>query len=113
MIEFAWVSTPFASGNQPIYCSYTNASLCGSNWDHYANPQVDSLFNQALSTVNDTKAASVYNQADALLWKDMATLPLFQQPNVYNWSTKYGNIVPNPSNNGIPWNAHMWGLKSS
>jgi peptide/nickel transport system substrate-binding protein len=87
--------------------------LCGSNWDHYANPQVDSLFNQALSTVNDTKAASVYNQADALLWKDMATLPLFQQPNVYNWSTKYGNIVPNPSNNGIPWNAHMWGLKSS
>ena len=24
--EFAWVTTPFVSGNQPIYCSYTNAS---------------------------------------------------------------------------------------
>ena len=58
IIEFAWVSTPFASGNQPIYCSYTNSNLCGENWNHYANPQVDELFNQALTTLDPTKAAS-------------------------------------------------------
>ena len=28
--EFAWVPTPFVSANQPIYCSYTNASKCGA-----------------------------------------------------------------------------------
>ena len=39
IIEFAWVATPFASANQSIYCSYTNANLCGQNWNHYANPR--------------------------------------------------------------------------
>ena len=112
LIEFAWVSTPFASGNQSIYCSYTNASLCGQNWDHYANKQVDSLMTQALATVDSTKAASLYNQVDSILWNDMVTLPLFENPEVYGWSNKYGNIVPNPSNVGITWNAEAWGLKA-
>ncbi|HEU5214335.1 MAG TPA: ABC transporter family substrate-binding protein [Gaiellaceae bacterium] len=113
LIEFAWVSTPFASGNQSIYCSYTNATLCGSNWDHYANPQVDHLFDQALATVDPNKAGQLYNQIDGLLWKDMATLPLFQQPQLFGWSTKFGNVFPNTSNTGIPWNAHEWGVAKS
>ncbi len=41
--EFAWVTTPFVSGNQPIYCSYTNASNCDENWNHYANAETDKL----------------------------------------------------------------------
>ena len=113
MIEFAWVSTPFASGNQSIYCSYTNTTVCGSNWDHFKDKHVDKYFNQALTTVNPTKAAALYNKVDAALWKDMATLPLFQQPQLFGWSTKFGNIFPNTSSTGIPWNATQWGVKSS
>jgi peptide/nickel transport system substrate-binding protein len=112
IIEFAWVSTPFASGNQPIYCNYTNTAVCGNNWDHYADPKVDQLFVQALSTIDPTQAATLYNQADTLLWKDMATLPLFEQPALYSWSSTYGNISPNPSNFGVTWNDAAWGLKS-
>ncbi|MGE5134019.1 MAG: ABC transporter family substrate-binding protein [Gemmatimonadota bacterium] len=112
LIEFAWVSTPFASGNQSIYCSFTNTAACGQNWDHYANPQVDSAFSQALTATDPAAAAKLYNQADALLWKDMATLPLFQQPQLFGWSSKFGNILPNTSLVGIPWNAQEWGLKS-
>ena len=56
IIEFAWVLTPFASGNQSIYCSYTNAAPCGQNWNHYANTQVDSLFDQAIA---DTRPGQV------------------------------------------------------
>jgi len=112
IIEFAWVQTPFASSNQSIYCSYTNAAVCGENWDHYANPQVDKLFEQALTTVNATTAAGLYNQIDSILWKDMVTLPLFQQPALFGWSSKYGNVIPNTSSIGIPWNAQAWGLKA-
>jgi peptide/nickel transport system substrate-binding protein len=111
--EFAWVNTPFASGNQALYCSYTNASLCGSNYDHYADPQVDTLFDQALATIDPTTAASLYNQADTLMWKDMVTLPLFGNPDVWGWTSTYGNIIPNVSNVGIPWNANQWGVKAS
>ncbi|HKD95684.1 MAG TPA: ABC transporter family substrate-binding protein [Gaiellaceae bacterium] len=113
LIEFAWVSTPFASGNQSIYCSFTNTALCGSNWNHYANPKVDALFDKALTTLSPTKAATLYNKVDAVLWKDMATLPLFQQPQLFGWSSKFGNVFPNTSSTGIPWNAHEWGVKSS
>jgi len=112
IIEFAWVSTPFASGNQGIYCSYTSPALCGQNWDHYANPQVDSLFNQALSTTNATQATTLYNQIDGILWKDMVTLPLFQQPQLFGWTSKYGNVIPNTSNLGFSWNAQEWGMKA-
>jgi peptide/nickel transport system substrate-binding protein len=111
IIEFAWVISPFTSANQSIYCSYTDAANCQNNWDHYADPKVDSLFAQALSTLSNTQAAAVYNQIDGLLWSDMATLPLFQDPDLYGWSSNYGNVVPNTSNVGIPWNANQWGAK--
>jgi len=113
IIEFAWVATPFASSNQPIYCSFTNSNVCGENWNHYANSQVDALFKQALSELDPAKAATLYNQIDALLWKDMVTLPLFQQPQLYTWNTKWANIVPNPSSTGLTWNAQIWGLKAT
>jgi peptide/nickel transport system substrate-binding protein len=111
--EFAWVLSPFDSANQPIYCSYTNTANCGNNWDHYANPAVDSLFTKALSTIDPTQSAALYNQIDTILWKDMVTLPLFQQPQLFGWSTKLGNVVPNTSNVGIPWNAQDWGNKAA
>ena len=113
IIEFAWVSTPFPSGNQPIYCSYTNANLCGENWNHAANPQVDALFTQAAATLDPAKAATLYNQADALLWKNMVTLPLFQQPQLNTWTSTFGNIIPNTSSVGLTWNAQTWGLKAT
>lgn len=112
MIEFAWVNSPFASGNQAIYCSYTNKTVCAANWDHYADPKVDKLFIKALATLDQKQATNYYNQIDSLLWKDMATLPLFQQPQLFGWSSNFVNIVPNTSSIGIPWNAYQWGTKS-
>jgi peptide/nickel transport system substrate-binding protein len=111
IIEFAWVISPFKSGSESIYCSYTDAANCQNNWDHYGDPKVDSLFTQALTSLSQTQATSLYNQIDGLLWSDMATLPLFQAPDLYGWSSSYGNIVPNTSNVGIPWNANQWGAK--
>jgi peptide/nickel transport system substrate-binding protein len=107
--EFAWVLTPFDSGNQPIYCSYTNAAVCGNNWVHYANPTVDKLFTQASGTLDPTQSAAIYNQIDTILWKDMVTLPLFQQPQLFGWSSKLANVVPNTSSVGFTWNAQQWG----
>jgi peptide/nickel transport system substrate-binding protein len=112
MAEFAWVSTPFATGNLSIYCSYTNATLCGQNYDHYANPQEDKLMTEAASALSPAQEASLFNQADALLWKDAVTLPLFAQPQLTTWNAKWGNIFPNPSNEGLTWNAQDWGLKA-
>jgi glutathione transport system substrate-binding protein len=112
IIEFAWVDTPFASGSVSAYCSYTDANDCGENWNHYANPQVDALLTKAETTIDAKQAAALYNQADALMWKDAVTLPLFEEPQLYAWNSKWANIEPNPSNIGLTWNAFDWGLKA-
>jgi peptide/nickel transport system substrate-binding protein len=111
--EFAWVSTPFVSGNQSIYCSYTNTANCGENWIHYANPQVDKLMVAGSAATSQAIEASDYNAADKILWSDMATLPLYQKPQYFAWTNTYGNLIPNTSNLGIPWNANLWGVKAS
>jgi len=111
--EFAWVSTPFLSGNESIYCSYTNTTECADNWDHYANPTVDTdVFNGAAATSSSAEIAD-YNAADKQLWADMDTLPLYQKPQFYAWTDTYGNIVPNASSTGVPWNGNAWGEKTS
>ena len=81
--EFAWVSSPFTSGNQSIYCSYTNTADCGENWIHYANPQVDKLMKEGTQASSQAQEAADYNAADKILWQDMATLPLYQKPQYF------------------------------
>jgi peptide/nickel transport system substrate-binding protein len=111
--EFAWVSTPFLSGNESIYCSYTNTTECADNWDHFAIPQVDSdVFNGA-AALSSAQETADYNAADVLLWSNMATLPLYQKPQFYAWTQTYGNVIPNASSSGVPWNGEDWGVKTS
>lgn len=110
---FAWVATPFISGNLSIYCSYTKGAACGQNWVHYKNPAVDTLMNAGATATSTGTETKDFNAADKILWNDMVTLPLFQAPVLTVWSKSYGNIVPNPSSVGITWNAQTWGVKAS
>ncbi len=109
--EFAWVATPFPSGNQSIYCSYTLGNACGSNWIHFANKTVDALMAAGSSATSPQAEINDYNRADAVLWDQMATLPLYQKPQYYAWSNNIQGIQPNASNSGITWNLPDWSLK--
>jgi peptide/nickel transport system substrate-binding protein len=109
---FAWVSTPFLSGNQSIYCSYTNTSACGQNYDHYANATTTKDVMNGAQATSAAQETADYNAADKQLWADMVTLPLFQDPIFFVWSNKYTGIVPNGSDVGITWNANLWSLKA-
>ncbi|HUY30972.1 MAG TPA: ABC transporter family substrate-binding protein [Acidimicrobiales bacterium] len=106
--EFAWVSTPFLSGNQSIYCSYTLGSQCGSNWNHFANASVTELMQAGSTATHPAAEIADYNKADALLWKNMVTLPLYQKPQYFAWTNKLHNVLPNPSSVGVTWNLFDW-----
>jgi glutathione transport system substrate-binding protein len=111
VIEFAWLPTPFPSGDQSLYCTWRHPAVCGLNWNHFADKHVNNSFRKALTTLNPAKAAIHYHKVDQALWHDMQALPLFQQPQVVGWSSKFGNIFPNTSSTGFPWNAYQWGVK--
>ena len=112
MTEFAWFATPFLSGNQPIYCSYTNPQLCTQNWTHSANAQEDQMLASGASAPSTSKENADFNEADAILWRTMVTLPLYQQPQFWAWSNTLKGVVPNTSNDGITWNAENWAIGS-
>jgi glutathione transport system substrate-binding protein len=106
--EFAWVATPFVSANQSIYCSYTNANNCGQNWTHSANSHVDTLMKTGAEAPSTSKETTDYNEADAILWHNMVTLPLYQKPQFWAWSNTLKGVVPNTSSVGVTWNAENW-----
>jgi peptide/nickel transport system substrate-binding protein len=108
--EFAWVATPFVSSNQSIYCSYTNTNNCGQNWTHSANTQVDSDMKNGAEAASTSQEATDFNKADAILWQNMVTLPLYQKPQFWAWSNKLKNVIPNTSSVGVTWNAENWTL---
>jgi peptide/nickel transport system substrate-binding protein len=108
--EFAWVTTPFVSGNQPIYCSYTNTTECDENWTHSANAKVDKLMATGSAASSSAQEASDYNKADAILWQDMVTLPLYQKPQFFAWSNTLKGVIPNTSSVGVTWNANDWSI---
>ena len=110
--EFAWVSTPFVSGNQPLYCSYTSGSKCSENWNHYANAETDQLMASGSAAPSASQETEDYNKADATLWQNMVTLPLYQQPVFWAWSNNLKGVVPNTSSVGVTWNAENWSLGS-
>ncbi len=110
--EFAWATTPFVSGNQPIYCSYTNSATCGSNWTHSANARVDALMSQGSAAATTVTEVGDYNKADAILWRTMVTLPLYQTPQFFAWSNSLKGVLPNTSSVGVTWNAEDWSIAS-
>ena len=109
MIIFAWTDTPFPSGSDPIFQTKTR-STGAQNYDSYSNRTVDTLIGLAGIELDHARQASLYNQADAILWKDMVTLPLFQKPTLLVYQSRYKNLVNNITTEGPVSTMEQWGL---
>jgi peptide/nickel transport system substrate-binding protein len=105
MIIFAWVDTPFASGNDGIF-----QTKGGQNYNRYSNKALDQLIAQADVALDPAQQANLYNEVDALVWKDMVTLPLFQKPTLLVYQSKYKNMHNNITSEGPVYNEEEWGL---
>ncbi|MEI6700908.1 MAG: ABC transporter family substrate-binding protein [Actinomycetota bacterium] len=103
MVIFAWVGSPLLSGNKDIY-----ACDGGSNYDNYCNHAFDTAATKANVAPTTKAEAALYNAADKILWADMATLPLYQKPQYGAWTNTVGNVLVNPTQAGIVWNAQKW-----
>jgi peptide/nickel transport system substrate-binding protein len=108
---FAWVSSPFVSGNVSIYQSVKGDSQ-GQNYTHGNDPKVDDLLSQMTQEVDPTKQADLANQADTQLWSNLFTLPLYQKPTLLAYSTAFTGIDENATNSGPLWNSEKFARKS-
>jgi peptide/nickel transport system substrate-binding protein len=107
---FAWVSSPYISGNQSIYQTPVGDNL-GQNYTRAGNPQVDALFPR-INAATDTKTADdLGNQVDKLLWDDLYTIPLYQKPTFIAYNSNYTGIVENATNAGPLWDSTKFAQK--
>jgi len=98
---FAWSQPPFKSQSQPLYSTDGN-----QNHQKYSNPQVDDLFKQAVSQTDEGAARKLYQQADAAIAQDYASLPLFAVPSM--WAFQGIDKVYFQSYYGALWNVGEW-----
>ncbi|MDT0345004.1 ABC transporter family substrate-binding protein [Streptomyces litchfieldiae] len=107
---FAWSGSPDRSGWNSTFRSVTECTPDGkgNNNGCYSNPELDELLDQVLQTSDLAEAERITAEIEALLWEDMVTIPLYQHPGITAWSPGVENVVPNPSQNGIAWNAYEW-----
>jgi peptide/nickel transport system substrate-binding protein len=108
MIVFAWVGSPFVSGNKDLW-----STDGGGNYGHYSNTTVDSDLAKAATDTDATQQATDFNAADQLMAQDAYVLPLYQKPVFIAVSNQFVNIRNNPTSAGPAYNMQEWGVRAS
>jgi peptide/nickel transport system substrate-binding protein len=101
---FAWVSSPYVSGNQSIYATPRGANI-GQNYTRAGNPRVDALFPQINAATDQQKIKELGNEVDKILWEDLYTIPLYQKATFIAYNSNVTGVVENATNAGPLWDS--------
>lgn len=103
---FAWIGSALVTSQNDIF-----RSTGESNFGHYKNTKMDSVLdNLAKETDTDAQLALV-KEADTILWKDLAQIPIFAYPGIVATTPDAEGVVYNASQADLTWNAYAWSLK--
>lgn len=107
LANFAWVTSPDPVG-------FVTTWKCGgeSNYLNYCNRAATKLLDASNSELNPAKRILDFQQADALMAKDVPTIPLYQRPNPLIYKSDLLGMKNNPSLVGFSWNMEEWHWKS-
>jgi peptide/nickel transport system substrate-binding protein len=104
---FAWVGSPFRGATQSIY-EQPKGDAIGQNYSRQGTPEIDALFAQFQQEPDPAAQAVLGNQIDALLWGQVATVPLYQKPTFLAWQNTISGVEDNSTQAGPLWNASTW-----
>lgn len=100
---FAWVGGPALSSNASIYLTRSKGG--GQNYSQGSDPKVDDLLTKMKSAPTTDAEVAFANQADAQLWQDMYTLPLYQKPTLLSFRDNISGLADNSTQAGPLWNS--------
>jgi peptide/nickel transport system substrate-binding protein len=103
-VIFAWSSSSLAvTGNDQQY-----GTGKPSNFQDYSNETVDTKLSDLETELDPAKQAQLLTDAEAELFGDAATLPIFQFPGLTWWDNGTSGISPNPLSTAYFWNFWQW-----
>ena len=104
---FAWVGSPFRSATQSIYIQPQGDNV-QQNYSRQGTPEIDALFAQFVSEPDTDAQVELGNQIDALLWGQVATVPLYQKPTFLAYQSSIEGPEDNSTEWGPLWNSETW-----
>jgi peptide/nickel transport system substrate-binding protein len=81
------------------------------DWTGYDDAAFDRTVTTASQQLNPNTAAVTYQQADAQLWTEMVSLPLYAEPTALVWSRRIGGVTPTPRSDSLLWYAQLWAVR--
>ncbi|HEY3426617.1 MAG TPA: peptide ABC transporter substrate-binding protein [Negativicutes bacterium] len=110
---YAWVA-----GLDPDDMSFWNSKKIpsrnngydGQNYPGWRNPEVDTLTEQGIRTVDIETRKQIYFRVQELLVQEYPVIPLYFRANLDAVKNTVANYQPNATSTGNMWNAWQWGL---
>ncbi|GAA1690272.1 hypothetical protein GCM10009808_04040 [Microbacterium sediminicola] len=108
-VIFAWSQTSLAvGGSDQIYACYTDPLAKGGNYNGYCNQDVSDLL-LTLNTTSDYDAqTAILEEAEAGIWSDAVTIPIFQFPGLLVSSDRVTGVEIMPLSPDYFWNFWEW-----
>jgi peptide/nickel transport system substrate-binding protein len=82
-----------------------------NNFTGYCSHSVDALLRAANGELEPEKRAALYQQADAIMAREVPAIPLFQKPLPIVRKSSLLGVGPNPGISGPFWNVEDWHWK--
>ena len=84
---FSWIGTAYPMSSARSLYAMPTKNAAGQmdiqqNYARIGTPEIDRLFDQTSQELDRTKAQELANQMDALIWKEVHSLTLYQRPEI-------------------------------
>jgi peptide/nickel transport system substrate-binding protein len=106
IIMFTWVEAPSSK------ITSKDKLACGGdiNYGNYCNRRATALLNRTATELDDATRTKLLNQAEALMVKDVPSIPMFVRPVFTIASKKMKGLTTPTTLEGTPWNANTWSI---
>jgi peptide/nickel transport system substrate-binding protein len=105
---FAWSGGVDPAPNTSIWSCPNDGGT--QNYMNYCNKAVDALFKKGNAELNPKLRTVYYNNADALIAKDLPTIPLYQKPTFLVFHNYVHGMTDNVTQAGPMWDAENWSI---
>lgn len=88
--------------------AYSLVAGSGTNFGGYRNGRITAIAEQLAVDTAEGSRLNLSTEAEGILWNDLPSIPLFNEPRTTVFADGLHAAVPNPTVSGVGWNMDRW-----